>query len=51
MSTSDLGIEVERLTVMPPENRASFILQKRVEMLRKVAGAGSEKDWGMSRPS
>jgi tRNA nucleotidyltransferase (CCA-adding enzyme) len=36
MTTAGLGIEVERLTTMPVENRASFIMQKRVEMLRKL---------------
>jgi tRNA nucleotidyltransferase (CCA-adding enzyme) len=36
MTTAELGIEIERLTDMPVENRASFIMQKRVEMLRKL---------------
>jgi tRNA nucleotidyltransferase (CCA-adding enzyme) len=35
MSTAEVGIDVERLSAMPTENRSSFILQKRVEMLRR----------------
>lgn len=35
MTTAGLGIEIERLSTMPADNRASFILQRRVEMLRR----------------
>lgn len=37
MTSSELGIDIEKLTAMPPENRASFILQRRVEMLRELS--------------
>lgn len=34
MNTRELGIDLEKLEAMPGRNRSSFILQKRVEMLR-----------------
>ena len=34
MNTRELGIDQEKLEVMPIENRASYILQKRVDSLR-----------------
>lgn len=34
MTTGELGIEIERLTAMQAENRADFILQRRVEAFR-----------------
>jgi hypothetical protein len=34
MSTRELEIDQEKLEAMPVKNRASFILQKRVEVLR-----------------
>jgi len=34
MNTRELGIDLEKLEAMPVENRASFILQKRIEALR-----------------
>jgi tRNA nucleotidyltransferase (CCA-adding enzyme) len=36
MTTAELGIDLEKLTVMPVENRAPYILQRRVEMLRSL---------------
>lgn len=36
MTTAELEIDVERLTAMPVRNRAAFILQRRIEMLRKL---------------
>jgi tRNA nucleotidyltransferase (CCA-adding enzyme) len=35
MNTVELGIAAERLAAMPKENRAAFIMQKRVEKLRQ----------------
>lgn len=35
MNTRELGIDQEKLEVMPGRNRPSFILQKRVELLRE----------------
>ena len=34
MNTRELGIDQEKLEAMPVENRPSYILQKRVDVLR-----------------
>jgi tRNA nucleotidyltransferase (CCA-adding enzyme) len=34
MNTRELGIDQEKLEAIPVENRAAFILQKRIEGLR-----------------
>ena len=34
MNTRELGVDQEKLEAMPIENRASYILQKRVDSLR-----------------
>ncbi len=39
MTTAGLGITAERLAAMPQAQRATFILQKRVEKLRELAQA------------
>jgi hypothetical protein len=36
MGTAEMGIDREKLEAMPVTNRSSFILQKRVEALRKT---------------
>lgn len=36
MTTAGLGIEVERLAIMSADNRAAFIMQKKLERLRKL---------------
>jgi len=36
MTTADLGIDAERLAAMPQPHRPAFILQKRVEKLRRM---------------
>ena len=36
MNMEELGVEVDRLTAMPAENRAPFILQRRVELLLRL---------------
>ena len=36
MTTAELGIDLEKLTTMPAEDRASYILQRGVAMLRKL---------------
>jgi len=38
MTTAELGIDPNRLELMPPDQRPDFILQKRVEKLRQIAG-------------
>jgi len=38
MTTAELGIDPDRLELMPPDQRPDFILQKRVEKLRQIAG-------------
>jgi tRNA nucleotidyltransferase (CCA-adding enzyme) len=40
MTTAELGIDPERFTAMPVAQRPSFILQKRVEMLRSMGMKG-----------
>ena len=40
MTTAELGIDQERLAAMPVAHRPSFILHKRVEMLRSMSLKG-----------
>ena len=35
MNSAELGIDQEVLAIMPVENRAGFILQKRIDQLRR----------------
>jgi tRNA nucleotidyltransferase (CCA-adding enzyme) len=41
MNTRELGIDLERLEVMAVMNRPTYILQKRVELLRSLRGAAN----------
>ncbi len=43
MSARELGIDQESLEAMPVTHRATFILQKRIEMLKTVSAACPEK--------
>jgi tRNA nucleotidyltransferase (CCA-adding enzyme) len=36
MNMADLGIDAEKLHFLKPENRAEFLLQRRVEFLKKT---------------
>jgi tRNA nucleotidyltransferase (CCA-adding enzyme) len=38
MTTAELGIDLERLQAMAPEDRPQYILQKQVESLRRLRG-------------
>lgn len=40
MNTRELGVNQERLEAMPVKNRASFVLQKRVDLLRELRDQG-----------
>jgi len=43
MTTAELGIDPDRLELMPSSQRPDYILQKRVEKLRQIAGEKNVK--------
>jgi tRNA nucleotidyltransferase (CCA-adding enzyme) len=48
MNTRELGIDQEKLEGMPAKNRLSYIMQKRIEELKKVRTAASPQTSGFS---
>ncbi len=41
MNMGELGIDVEELNLLKPQNRSAFILQRRIELLKRSAGAAT----------